>query len=86
MHCEMSKIMNLKEIKSKFSDEEWKEFFEYLDDLRISGIVNMYAATPYIEEEFDVKMPVAREILTLWMETFDSTKSFEERLKNFREK
>ena len=42
----------------------------FLDDLRESGLVNMFGATPYIMREFKVDKNVAREILSDWMKSF----------------
>jgi len=47
-----------------------KDVFEYLDDLRKSGVTNMYGAGEYIESEFDVDTHEARELLKEWMQTF----------------
>ena len=46
------------------------EHLEYLDDLRESGITNMFGASVYIEDEFDVSRADARLILSYWMKTF----------------
>lgn len=48
-----------------------KEYFNYLEDLRRSGITNMFGAAPYLAEEFDLEMNHAREILCAWMENYD---------------
>jgi hypothetical protein len=45
-----------------------KEVFEFLDGLRESGITNMFGATPYIMEEFDLEERHARILLKKWME------------------
>ena len=45
-------------------------YFEYLDDLRDSGATNMYAAVPYLAEEFDLSMSEASSILVRWMESY----------------
>lgn len=50
------------------SDED--EYFEYLDELRESGVTNMYGAGAYLEREFDLDKYEARTILQKWMETF----------------
>ncbi len=44
--------------------------FVYLDDLRQSGVTNMFGATPYIMEEYGVEERVARALLVEWMDTF----------------
>ena len=46
------------------------EHLEYLDDLRESGVTNMFGATPYVEGEFDLNREDARAILNYWMATF----------------
>ena len=44
----------------------------YLDDLRESGVTNMFGAAPYVEEVFGVTKKESRTILTHWMETFEA--------------
>ena len=47
------------------------EHLEYLDDLRESGITNMYGARPYLMAEFpELSKAEAGAILTYWMKTF----------------
>ena len=45
--------------------------FPYLDRLRESGIVNMFGAGPYVEDEFGCNSRSAKELLIKWMSTFD---------------
>ena len=47
-----------------------EEAFLFLDALRESGVTNMFGATPYLQEEFDISGKEARKILVEWMETF----------------
>ena len=47
-----------------------QELLEYLDSLRESGVCNMYGATPYIQEAFEMDKSDAREVLKYWMQTF----------------
>ncbi len=46
------------------------DHLEYLDDLRESGVTNMFGATPYLQSEFGLPQEVARKYLVYWMETF----------------
>lgn len=39
----------------------------FLDDLRDKGIVNMFGATPFLQEHFDLERHEARTILSKWM-------------------
>ena len=48
-----------------------EEHLLFLDDLRISGITNMFGAGPYLEETYPELSPEdAKKILVYWMETF----------------
>jgi hypothetical protein len=46
------------------------DMLEYLDELRESGITNMYGAAPYVRDEFDLSIGDARKVLSYWMSTF----------------
>ena len=49
-----------------------EDYFAYLDYLRKSGIVNMFAATPYIMRNFNIlSYKKADEILKEWINTFE---------------
>lgn len=43
----------------------------YLDELRESGVTNMFGAVPYLRTEFGIDKREAREILLDWMRSFD---------------
>lgn len=43
---------------------------EYLDELRESGITNMFGASPYLAEEFFLDEKESREIVSEWMRSF----------------
>lgn len=47
------------------------EVFAYLDDLRESGITNMWGAGLYIQTEFEIDNNEARDLVLEWMETFE---------------
>jgi len=46
------------------------EYLVYLDELRISGVTNMYGAASYLINEFGLDKKVASAVLTYWMKTF----------------
>jgi len=52
---------------------EYFEEFEYLNTLRESGVTNMFGATPFLQEAFDISKSEARTILGLWMSSFKET-------------
>jgi len=47
-----------------------QQVFEYLDDLRESGVTNMFGAGPYVEAVFGLPTKEARKLLGRWMDTF----------------
>ena len=47
------------------------EHLEYLDELRESGIVNMFGAGTYLREEFGFFRQEASAVLLYWMNTFE---------------
>ena len=50
------------------------EHLDYLDDLRKTGITNMFGARPYLMENFDiVDSNLAGKILQYWMKSFGKT-------------
>lgn len=46
------------------------EMLIFLDDLRESGVTNMFGAGVYIQREFSVGPNEAQDILQYWMDTF----------------
>ena len=47
------------------------KYYNYLNDLRDSGVVNMFGATPYLQKEFGLSRKEASEILSDWMKSFE---------------
>ena len=45
--------------------------FNYLNNLRKSGITNMFGATPYLVDTFGITEATARYILLKWMDNFN---------------
>lgn len=50
--------------------ENLNEMLEYLDGVRVSGVVNMFFAGPYLETNFGIDAETARAVLAYWMRTF----------------
>lgn len=46
------------------------EHLEYLDELRESGVTNMFGAGSYLQEYFGLDRKEASTVLTYWMKTF----------------
>ena len=47
-----------------------KQYFDYLEQLRKSGVTNMFGAGPYLQQEFGLTRQDARDILLKWMESY----------------
>lgn len=47
-----------------------EDHLNYLDNLRESGITNMFGAAEYLAPTFELEKSEARKILSYWMETF----------------
>lgn len=44
------------------------EYYQFLNNLRRSGVTNMFGASPYLQQEFALDSNIARKILIEWME------------------
>lgn len=52
------------------NDMEKELYFNYLDMLKESGVTNMFGASPFLQEEFDLDRQRAKAVLLEWMRTF----------------
>jgi len=58
-------------MEAKTTSEETQEHFDFLEELRESGITNMFGAGPFLEDEFpDLNAQEARTVLGKWMDSF----------------
>ena len=56
---------------------EKKDYFDYLNQLRDSGKINMFEAVPYLRRRFwklNADPTLARQILREWMDSFREDK------------
>ena len=44
------------------------QVYNYLNELRESGDINMFGAGPYVANEFEVDKKTAGDLLSMWME------------------
>jgi Cdc6-like AAA superfamily ATPase len=65
--------MSYKEFCEALNNQETKRqyYWNYLEKLRRSGIINMYGAAPYLAEEFGLNLDEAKNILIDWMKNYD---------------
>ena len=52
------------------ADVRLEDAYGFLDNLRESGVTNMYGARPYLLEFFEISKQEASEILGFWMKDF----------------
>jgi hypothetical protein len=43
----------------------------YLEELRASGVTNMWGATPYLERHFELDKKTAKEWLLKWIKSYN---------------
>lgn len=60
------------QMRSKGKNETEEKYFTFLDELRESGVTNMYGATPYLEDEFQLDKKEAKSVLIAWMKSFNN--------------
>ena len=55
---------------------EWNDYYIYLENLRQSGVVNMYGARPYLAEYMEEVSPNSvispATVLASWMKNYDA--------------
>ena len=52
-------------------NKEWIEYYQYLESLRQSGVVNMYGAGPYLEKAAGIDSYEALDVMASWMENYE---------------
>lgn len=52
-------------------NESYQEYFDYLVELRDSGVTNMWGAAPFLAERFGLSGQEASKVLVDWIESFN---------------
>ena len=55
-----------------------RQVCEYLNELRESGVTNMFGAAPYVEAGFGIGRAEARQLVSLWMENFNNEGNYQQ--------
>ena len=63
----------IKDILEEYNVEE-KEVFDFLENLRESGVTNMFGASPYLSEQFGFDIREAKKVLVYWFNNYDKYK------------
>ena len=69
----------------KYDFEQVADAFAFLDTLREFGSVNMFGAATYVAEELGHDKATSRELVSMWMKSFDGETSVEDRARSFGE-
>ena len=48
-----------------------EDYFAYLNELQASGVTNMLGAASYLEDKFWLEPSEAKEVLRLWIKSFE---------------
>ena len=66
--------------------EQVADAFAFLDTLREFGQVNMFGAATYVAEDLGHDRKTARDLVSMWMKSFDPEVTAEDRARSFGEK
>ena len=61
---------NVAKIDAMLKEGAIKDMHTFLNDLRDSGVTNMFGAAPYLQNEFGLDKREARQVLANWMQSF----------------
>jgi hypothetical protein len=60
------------------SEEKKERMFDFLDNLRESGVCNMFGSGIYLQEMFGINRRESKAIVLEWMKTFSERKVSEQ--------
>ena len=63
-------------------DEISNEVFLYLEELRESGVTNMFGAHQYVMEDFEISKPLAIKLVKTWMDSYNEERTMVESKSN----
>lgn len=66
-HLSYEEFCETVKVQSKTTNKYWI----FLEELRQSGVTNMFGAGPYLQEEFGLTKKEAHEILADWMKNYN---------------
>lgn len=56
--------------------KKYGKYFEFLESLRRSGVTNMYGATPYLIEAFNLRKDIAHLVLSTWIRKYNELSEY----------
>ena len=63
-------------------DEISNEVFLYLEELRESGVTNMFGPHQYVMEDFEISKPLAIKLVKTWMDSYNEERTMVESKSN----
>ena len=57
--------------KTIHTEKEWENYYQFLENIRQSGICNMWGATPYIMDAFHLNYEDAATVLCNWIQNYE---------------
>ncbi|MDA7616780.1 hypothetical protein N8579_00215 [bacterium] len=66
-------------MRGKLEEGVVKDMHTFLNDLRDSGVTNMFGAAPYLQKEFGIDQKSARQVLANWMQSFSENLQYKDR-------
>lgn len=51
--------------------DEWEQYYQTLEVIRKSGIVNMWGASPVLADWEDISQDLAKDVLLSWISNYD---------------
>jgi hypothetical protein len=60
--------------ETRLPEETLCEMFNYLFDLQESGETNMWGASSYLEQEFDLEKKLSSKVTVFWMQNYEEIK------------
>ena len=55
---------------------QWQRYFAYLDDLKDSGICNMFEGPIYLQKEYRLSHEYAKKIYVSWMNNYGNAQRY----------
>jgi len=73
------RIVKSSKLRGGIKEGVVKDMHTFLNDLRDSGVTNMFGAAPYLQKEFGIDQKSAREVLANWMQSFSENLQYKDR-------
>lgn len=52
--------------------EDWEEYYKFLEAIRRTGVCNMWGASIYLVEAYQMSEQLSKDILVNWIENYEA--------------